>query len=137
MTYRIWTIAIVATTVAASLLASPSAEAARIPIDEGGDVAACVTYPEMKALQDAWAHRKVTRGQVRRIFDTDGRRTSVDELDNLMGDAPVAAGYELVVPQHRMVRHYRGCIGSGETRSADVYVEFNTRSDAMVAAVWV
>jgi hypothetical protein len=136
MTYRIRTLAAVAATISASLLAAPSAHADRVPVNEGGDTQSCVTYAEFLTVQDAFMHRGLSRGQVRRMFDTDGHRTSTALMDQLAGSVNTAPGTEVVVPEHRMVRVYRGCPEPVSGVTADVYIEYNMTRDRMVAGYW-
>jgi hypothetical protein len=124
--------AAVAATLTAIALAAPSAaQADRIPVDEGGDTASCVTYPEFMAV-----HFGESRGEVRRAVDTDGHRISADFYYRMIvPSVQTVPGTEVAVPKHVMVRHYLGCQEpNGDI--ADVYVEFNTTTDRMTGEYW-
>ena len=104
------------------------ANADRVPVNEGGDTALCVTYDEYQAL-----HFGLTRGKVRRTFDTDGHRVPAAMLDQIVGDAPVAPGYEIDHPTRRMVRHYNVCVDSLNPNGGDVLVEYNLERQRVTA----
>lgn len=112
-----------------------AAQARRIPIDEGGDTAPCVVYDEYLVIQDAFMQHRITRSQVRRVFDTDGHRTSTAVIDTMTSQVDVAPGYEAAVPRRRMVRKYPVCVDARTPNGGYTYVEFNLRHDQMVASV--
>lgn len=119
-------------------LSSPAhAAERRVPVDEGGDVQRCVTYAEYTAADDAYVRGDVTRGQVRRIFDTDGHRINSSIMDAMAGQVYVTPGQEVAVPKHRAVRFYLGCVTADDPYGSDVYVEFNVRTGRMVASLWI
>lgn len=154
MTNRI-RFAAVALAVCIGAVAPSAAHAAerRLPVNDGGDSSRCVTYTEFMVVANS-AH--ITRGQVRRVFDTDGRPTSTGIMDQLAGMVHTQPGTEVVVPRHRAVRQYQGCPDTSNPAGDNVYVEYRThprhtsarwrvgpattypltRHDTMVAAYW-
>jgi hypothetical protein len=114
---------------------APAAQAVHRPVNEGGDTAPCVTYDEYLVVGDQFMHGSVTRGQVRRIFDTDGHRSDSDPLAGVSATF-ASPGYEVVVPRHKVTRHYLGCVDSLNPNGADVYVVFNVRTDHAAMVSW-
>lgn len=92
---------------------APTADAARKPVNEGGDRRPCVTYDEYEAVFIGTPMRKV-----RRVFDTNGTR--VHSSDTLAG---IADTYNGTHDRGNVLRIYTPC-----EAGIQVVFEFDSRS---------
>ena len=121
-----------ATAAALTAIPTTAAHADRLPTDEGGDTRSCVTYDEFSVT-----HLGMSRGQIKRVFDTDGHRISNRIMDGMAGTVQTQPGTEVALPERRATRLYFGCIDADNPNGADIYVQYNQRTDRATATLWI